>query len=146
MLIILEPHCNQGNLDNFAYIFIITFITNDARPFFSLSAVRAAQTYYNIIHVALIRSTFTTGRAHYSQLISDIHRTYPSKRILTGLYRTTSETPFQWRFTGGPIVARSYMLAWYGRDKIVFRRTLTQASPARTHIQLEQRLWPSQIG
>ena len=35
----------------------------------------------------------------------------PSKNIKTGHYRPTSETPFEWRFTGGPMVAQDCRLA-----------------------------------
>ena len=30
----------------------------------------------------------------------------PSQQTVTGHYRPASETPFKWRFAGGPIVAR----------------------------------------
>ena len=32
----------------------------------------------------------------------------PSKHLKVGHHRPTCETPFKWRFTGGPIVARDY--------------------------------------
>ena len=35
----------------------------------------------------------------------------PSKHVQLGHYRPTSEMPFKWRFTGGLIVARDWMLA-----------------------------------
>ena len=35
----------------------------------------------------------------------------PSKHVKLGSYRPTSETPFGWRFAGGPILARDGMLA-----------------------------------
>ena len=34
----------------------------------------------------------------------------PSQHSMLGHHRHTSETPFRWRFTGGPIMARLY---WY---------------------------------
>ena len=35
----------------------------------------------------------------------------PSTHIEAGHYRTTSETPFEWRFAGNPIGVRDSMLA-----------------------------------
>ena len=36
---------------------------------------------------------------------------FPSKQLKAGHYRLTSETPFEWRFAGGPIEARDCMYA-----------------------------------
>ena len=36
---------------------------------------------------------------------------HPSKHLEAGHYRPTSETPFEWRFAGGPMVTPPYMLA-----------------------------------
>ena len=33
--------------------------------------------------------------------------------LLTGHQRPASETPFKWRFAGGPMIAQHGMLAWY---------------------------------
>ena len=46
----------------------LQFITSFARPFFSLGAVRAVQTDFNL-KMLFQRSTFTKGHAHYGQLI-----------------------------------------------------------------------------
>ena len=35
----------------------------------------------------------------------------PSKHPKAGHHRPTSETPFEWRFAGGPMVARHFVLA-----------------------------------
>ena len=35
----------------------------------------------------------------------------PSKHLKAGHYRSASETPFEWRFTDGPMVARHLMMA-----------------------------------
>ena len=35
-----------------------------------------------------------------------------SKLTVSGHYRPTSKTPFEWRFAGGPMMARFYMLTW----------------------------------
>ena len=32
--------------------------------------------------------------------------------LLAGHQRTASETPFKWRFAGGPMIAQHGMLAW----------------------------------
>ena len=37
----------------------------------------------------------------------------PSQYIISDHYRPTSETPFQWRFAGGPMVARFKVLTWF---------------------------------
>ena len=36
----------------------------------------------------------------------------PSQQSVLGHHRLTSETPFEWRFAGGPIVARFQMFTW----------------------------------
>ena len=36
-----------------------------------------------------------------------------TQRTVSGHHRPTSETPFEWRFAGGPIVARFEMLTGY---------------------------------
>ena len=38
-------------------------------------------------------------------------RCIPSQHIILGHHRSTSETPFKWRFAGGPMVAHIYMPA-----------------------------------
>ena len=40
----------------------------------------------------------------------------PSKHTKVGHYRPTSKTPFEWRFAGGPIVARFCMLTGVSRN------------------------------
>ena len=40
----------------------------------------------------------------------DIHYHTIKHHTLSGHYQPASETPFEWRFAGGPIVARFYML------------------------------------
>ena len=39
-----------------------------------------------------------------------LHLQEPGHHTMSGHYRPTSQTPFEWRFAGGPIVARFYML------------------------------------
>ena len=41
-------------------------------------------------------------------------RELSSKRMKAGHYRPASETPFKWRFAGGPMVARNCILSWQG--------------------------------
>ena len=48
---------------------------------------------------------------HWVTTLLDKIRINPSKHVKAGLYGPTSETPYTWRFTGGPIVARYYTLA-----------------------------------
>ena len=37
---------------------------------------------------------------------------HPSKHLKAGHYRPISETPFEWRFAGGPMVTPPCMLIW----------------------------------
>ena len=49
--------------------------------------------------------------------LSETPMTAPSKRLKSGHYQPVSETPCEWRFAAGPIVARDLMLA--GRLSLV---------------------------
>ena len=51
------------------------------------------------------RSNFLEVRADTLRLVERI----PSKHAFSSHYRPASETPFQWRFDGGSIVASFYM-------------------------------------
>ena len=51
--------------------------------------------------------------------ISFLASTRPSKHIKAGHYRPASETPFKWRFAGGPMVAPDSMLA----EEMVYAQT-----------------------
>ena len=42
-----------------------------------------------------------------------------NEQIMAGMYRRASETPFQWRFAGVPIVAQDCVLAGYLRPYLV---------------------------
>ena len=59
--------------------------------------------------------------------IADCGHDDPSKHIQAGYYWPASETPFKWRFAGGPIVARNCMLVELCcRKGVTIRSILTQ--------------------
>ena len=45
-------------------------------------------------------------------LTGEIPTCNTGQHTVLGGYQPTSETPFKWCFTGGPMVARFYMLTW----------------------------------
>ena len=48
-----------------------------------------------------------------------VHARLLSQQTISGNYRPTSETPFKWRFAGGPIEAHFYLLTGYPQWLIV---------------------------
>ena len=70
------------------------------------------------LELATLEPKFNTlPWSHCSPL--QVHR----KHVNSGHYRPSSETPSEWRFAGGPIVARDWMLAGSQKPKAEFLLT-----------------------
>ena len=78
---------------------------------------------YICIFVLLTSSKFNlciTFINMFERFEYEFSQIYPSKHVKVSHHRPTNETPFKWRFTGGPIVARYCMLAgmlWFLNGK-----------------------------
>ena len=69
----------------------------------------------------------------------------PTKHVKTGNYRPASETPSEWRYTGGPIVARDGREAPQAQEQPRLSRDTDNGKKMLTHLSRDTAntcMWP----